>query len=213
MKLYDYWRSGASFRVRIALNIKGIDYQQQAVNLIKDGGQQHNDDYRAINPQGFVPALVTNGESITQSMAIIEYLNEVHPNPPLLPAEPLARARVRAMANVIAADTHPIQNLRILQKLKAIDFDQTQVNEWGAHWIEQGFASLERMLDNGPKGEFFFGDTVTLADIAIAPQMLNAERFEADLSKTPRVVEKIKRLFELPEFDKAKPENQPDAPQ
>ncbi len=209
MKLYDYWRSATAFRVRIALNHKNIPYEQFSVHLIKDGGEQHGDAYRAINPQGLVPALEHDGHIITQSMAIVEYIDEIYPDNPLMPSDALGRARVRAMANVIAADTHPIQNLRVMQKLKSMGIDQEGVNAWEAHWIETGLNALEKLLDKN--GQYFYGDTVTIADIAIAPQMVNAKRFNADLSACPNVVERIERLMALPAFDAARPEAQPDA--
>lgn len=211
IKLYDYWRSAASFRVRIALNIKGLDYTAESIHLTRDGGAQHSDAYKAVNPQELVPSLVDGEDVLTQSMAIIEYLDEVYPTPALLPSDPAEKAKVRAMANIIAADTHPIQNLRVLQKVKAEGFDQEQTNKWAAHWIELGFQAIEKQLQARPECLYFCGDTVSIADIAIAPQIVNAKRFGADLSKTPLVVEKIERLMALPAFSDAKPENQPDA--
>ena len=211
IKLYDYFRSSASFRVRIALNLKGLDYEKIAIHLVKDGGQQLSDDYRVINPQRLVPALQHGDNLLTQSIPILEYLDEQFPEPPLLPADAVGRAQVRAMAQVIGADTHPIQNLRVLKYLKHSGFDQDGINAWASHWIETGFAALEAMLDKQQqKGPFFWGDRVTLADIVIAPQLLNAKRFGADLTGTPRVVEICERLLELPAFDDARPENQPE---
>jgi len=213
MKVYDYWRSGASFRVRIALNLKNISAEQISIHLSKDGGMQHSDEYKAINPQELLPTLITeDGHRLTQSMAILEYLDEIYPEPALLPADPIGKAHVRSLANIIAADTHPIQNLRVLQKLKASGWDQEQVNEWVAHWIELGFNSLEKIINQADvQGQYLYGDEITLADIALVPQMVNAKRFGADLSGCPRVVETIERLLQVPAFDKAQPQNQPDA--
>ena len=212
IKLYDYFRSGAAFRVRIALNLKGLSYEQIPVHLLKDGGQQHSEAYKAINPQELVPTLDIDGTLISQSLAILEYLEETYPEPPLLPSDAAGRARVRAMAQIICADTHPLQNLRVQHKLKTLGLSQEQVTDWAGHWIKLGFQTLESMLHDAPvQGPYFYGDQVTLADIAIVPQMVNAKRLGLDLSPYPRVVETIDRLMTLPAFVKAAPENQPDA--
>lgn len=211
-KLHDYFRSGASFRVRIALNLKGINFEQLSVHLTRGGGEHLTEEYRAVNPQQLLPSLEHDGKIMTQSLAILEYLEELFPEPSLLPKDPFERAQVRAMAQIIGADTHPIQNLRVLKYLKGKNFDQDAVNAWAAHWIETGFQALEGLiLKQGERaGQYFYGDTITLADVVIAPQLVNAKRFGADLSKTPRVVERIERLMVQPAFDAARPERQPD---
>jgi maleylacetoacetate isomerase len=207
LKLYDYWRSSASYRVRIALNIKGLDYVSLPVNLAK--GEQSGRDYLEQNPQGLVPLFVDGARSISQSMAIIEYLDELHPEPKLLPGDAFSRAVVRAMANIIACDIHPVNNLRVLQYLKGpLGQDEDTVSVWYRHWIAQGFATLERQAT----GEsFMYGDSVTLADICLVPQMANARRFKTDLAPYPRLVAIDANLCRLPAIAAAAPENQPNA--
>jgi maleylpyruvate isomerase len=207
LKLYDYWRSSASYRVRIALNIKGLEYTSLPVNLVK--GEQSATDYLAHNPQGLVPLFVDGERSIAQSMAIIEYLDETHPAPKLLPGDAYARATVRAMANIIACDIHPVNNLRILNYLKGpLGHDDETVSVWYRHWITQGFAALERQATSD---RFMFGDSVTLADICLVPQMANARRFKTDLAAFPRLVAIDAHLCGLPAFAAAAPEKQLDA--
>jgi maleylacetoacetate isomerase len=207
LKLYDYWRSSASYRVRIALNIKGLDYTSLPVNLVK--GEQSGSEYLEHNPQGLVPLFVDGARSISQSMAIIEYLDELHPEPKLLPGDAYRRASVRAMAHVIACDIHPLNNLRVLQYLKGqLGQDEVTVSVWYRHWVGQGFAALERQAT----GEsFMFGDSVTLADICLVPQMANARRFKTDLAPFPRLVAIDANLRSLPAFAAAAPEKQQDA--
>jgi maleylacetoacetate isomerase len=207
LKLYDYWRSSAAYRVRIALNIKGLAYESLAVNLVK--GEQSASEYLAHNPQGLVPLFVDGERSIAQSMAIIEYLDETHPAPSLLPGDAYARAVVRAMANVIACDIHPVNNLRILNYLKGpLAQDDETVSVWYRHWITQGFAALERQATGD---QYMFGNSVTLADICLVPQMANARRFKTDLAAFPRLVSIDAHLRTLPAFDAAAPEKQQDA--
>lgn len=210
MKLYSYFRSSAAYRVRIALNLKGLPYEMVPIHLTKDGGRQHAPEYRAINPQARVPSLeVSNGNILTQSMAIIEYLDETHPEPPLLPADALDRAQVRAIAQLIACDIHPLNNLVALQYLKRqLKHEQAQVDVWYHHWITEGFAALETLLGGGP---YAWGASVTLADVCLVPQVANARRFKISLDKFPKIVAAETACLKLPAFDRARPENQPDA--
>ena len=213
MKLYTFFRSSASYRVRIALNLKGISYEQAAIHLRRGGGEQLTAAYKAINPQALVPALKDDGRILTQSLAIIEYLEEKHPNPPLLPKDPADKAIVRSMALVIACEVHPIQNLRVLNYVKAT-YNQTdeQVNKWAQHWIDLGLSALQEMIAAQPKrGKFCFGDTPTLADICLIPQLGNARRYGCDLSKYPAILAIEKNCEALPAFVNAAPEKQPDA--
>src|SRR5215469_506909 len=176
--LYTYFRSSAAFRARIALNLKGIEPDYKFIHLLKDGGQQHGAEYKHINPQELIPLLVHDGHAIGQSLALIEYLDEIKPEPPLLPTLPLARARVRQVAYAIACDIHPVNNLRILQYLRR-DFGRSEddVLAWTCHWIELGFSALEEMLSGSAEtGRFCHGDTPTLADVCLIPQMANARR-------------------------------------
>lgn len=210
MKLYTYFRSSAAYRVRIALNLKGIEAEQIPIHLTKDGGRQHSPDYRAVNPQGRVPALVLdNGEVLLQSPAIIEYLDEMRPQPPFLPADPLDRARVRAFAALIACDIHPLNNLAPLQYLRRVlKQEQPAIDAWYHHWILEGFSALETMIRPGP---YCFGRNVTLADIYLVPQMYNARRLKVPLDRFPKLVAAEGELLKLTAFERARPENQPDA--
>ena len=213
MKLYTFFRSSASYRVRIALNLKGLSYEQAPIHLRRGGGEQLTAAYRVINPQALVPALEDNGRILTQSLAIIEYLDETHPNPPLLPKDLADRALVRGMALVIACEVHPIQNLRVLNYVKAT-YNQTdeQVNQWAQHWIDLGLAALQEMIVTQPKrGKFCFGDAPTLTDICLIPQLGNARRYGCDLAKYPTILEIEKICNALPAFANAAPEKQPDA--
>ena len=213
MKLYTFFRSSASYRVRIALNLKGLTYEQAAIHLRRGGGEQLKPAYRAINPQALVPALEDNGRILTQSLAIIEYLEETHPNPPLLPKDPADRTIVRSMALVIACEVHPIQNLRVLNYVKET-YNQTdeQVNRWAQHWIDLGLSALQEMILAQLKhGKFCFGDAPTLADICLVPQLGNARRYGCDLSKYPAILEIEKNCNAIPAFANAAPEKQPDA--
>ncbi len=213
MKLYTFFRSSASYRVRIALNIKGLTYEQAPVHLRRGGGEQLAPAYKAINPQALVPALEDNGKVLTQSLAIIEYLEETHPKPALLPTDPADKALVRGMAMVIACEVHPIQNLRVLNYVKK-EYGQSdeQVNRWAQHWIDLGLGALEQMILAQPKrGKFCFGDAPSLADICLIPQLGNARRYGCDLSKYPTIIAIEKTCMALPPFAAAAPEKQPDA--
>jgi maleylpyruvate isomerase len=196
--------------VRIALNLKGLTPEAISIHLTKDGGKQHSPEYRAINPQRRVPSLVLDdGEVLHQSPAIIEYLDEIHPQPPLLPSDPVGRAKVRALAAVIGCDIHPLNNLAPLQYLKReLKQEQPAIDAWYHHWIHEGFSALETLIK---PGRYCYGDTVTLADIYLVPQMYNARRLKVALDKYPKLVAIDAALLELPAFDKARPENQPDA--
>ncbi len=209
MKLYTYFRSSAAYRVRIALNLKGLPYEMVAVHLTKDGGQQHKADFQAINPQERVPALVlSSGDILTQSLAIIEYLDEVEPEPPFLPADALDRAKVRAVAQMVACDIHPLNNLIALQYLKrAMKHEQADIDTWYHHWVIEGFKAIEAMIKPAP---YACGAHVTLADICLIPQVFNARRLKVPLDAFPKIVAVEQACLKLAAFDKARPENQPD---
>ena len=208
--LYDYYRSSASYRVRIALNLKRVDYVRVPVNLLD--GEQREDEYRALNPQGFVPALVVDGERFTQSMAIISWLEWKYPAPPVLPANPSVRSHVFALALTIATDIHPLNNLRVLKRLSAMGIDQAGRDDWYRHWIVEGFDALEALA--APRaGAFLFGDEPTLADICLVPQMFNARRFEVPLEAYPTLLRADATATALDAFAAAHPDRvAPEAP-
>lgn len=212
MKLYGYFRSSASYRVRIALNLKGIAAEYIPVNLLQN--QQSDAAFRSINPQGMVPALaLDDGQILTQSLAIMEYLEETHPQPPLLPHDATGKARVRALAETIACDIAPLNVLRILRYLQEnLAAGEEVKTQWYRHWIAEGFAAVETMLANhGRNGGFCYGDTPTLADICLIPQVFNAERFDCDLNPYPRIRHIAAHCNTLSAFINAHPANQPDA--
>ena len=213
LTLYSYWRSSAAYRVRIGLNLKGLAYETRPVHLVRDGGEQHADDYRALNPQALVPMLVGGERRITQSLAILEYLDETFPKPALLPADTRGRARVRSLAMLVACDIHPLNNLRVLQYLKRENgLEQPAIDAWMLHWMREGFAAMEAMLADAPgTGTFCHGETPTIADCCLVPQLYNARRFALDLSPYPTLVRIEADCLALPAFDAARPENQPDA--
>ncbi len=210
--LYGYFRSSAAFRARIALNLKGIVPETKFIHLLKDGGGQHTADYKAVNPQELIPTLVHDGHTIGQSLAIIEYLDEIHPEPPLLPRDPAGRARARQIAYTIACDIHPLNNLRVIQQIDKTFFtDAATKGAWQVHWISAGFAALEAMLQSPETGKFCHGDTPTIADICLVPQMANARRINMDLAAYPALLRIEATALAHPAFDAALPKNQPDA--
>jgi maleylacetoacetate isomerase len=210
VKLYSYFRSSAAYRVRIALNLKNIPYEMEAVHLAKDGGHNRKPEYRAVNPQMKLPSLqLSNGDILIQSMAIIAYLDEVYPEPPLLPAEAVARAKVRAIAQIVACDIHPIDNVAPLRYLKnVLGHDQGKIDAWYHHWILEGFEAIEALISPGP---YAFGAQVTLADLCLVPQVFNARRMKVPIERFPRIVAADAACLALPAFDRARPEKQPDA--
>ena len=212
MKLHGYFRSSAAFRVRIALNLKGLPYDQASIHLRK--GQQCVPAFLKLNPQGLVPALEDGPHVLTQSLAIAEYLDETHPEPPFLPRSPLDRARVRALALAVACDIHPIDNLRVLVYLKTVlNVSDEQHDAWYRHWIHEGFKGIEAMLKDGGTGRFAHGDTPTLADICLVPQVFNAKRLISDgdlRSAYPTIMRVFDACMKVPAFDAAQPEKQPD---
>jgi maleylpyruvate isomerase len=209
--LHGYFRSGTTYRVRLALNWKGVAYEYVPVNLA--AGAQSGADYLARNPQGLVPALEAGDDVLTQSPAILEWIEETFPQRPLLPADPLVRARIRAFAAVIGCDIHPIQNLRILKAVGGEDGPGSEPSRaWARRWIESGFGALERLAEAAPgENGFLFTDGPTLAEVYLVPQMFNATRFGVDVSAYPRLVAADAAARALPELDRAAPENQPDA--
>ncbi|WP_097460011.1 maleylacetoacetate isomerase [Mangrovitalea sediminis] len=212
MKLYDYYRSSAAYRVRIVLNLKSLPYQSVPVNLVR--GEQSAPGHLARQPQGLVPALeLDNGLMLRQSLAICEYLDEAYPQPPLMPPDAEGRARVRALAQTIACDIHPLDNLRVLRYLTGIlDVSEADKLDWYRHWIHEGFRALESLLTTPETGYFCHGDQPTLADACLVPQLFNARRFDCDLSPYPTLVRIGSHCETLDAFSRAHPSQQPDAP-
>ena len=210
MKLYTYFRSSAAFRVRIALNLKGLAYEPVFVHLAK--GEHRAAAYAKVNPQALLPTLeLDDGTRLTQSLAIIEYLDEKHPQKPLLPKDAQERARVRSLSYLIASEIHPLNNLRVLQHLKrALNQSEDQVNAWYRHWIADGLAKLEAELASS-KGRFCHGDTPTMADCCLVPQIFNAKRYDSDLAPYPKLMRIFDACMKLEAFDRAQPSKQPDA--
>jgi maleylacetoacetate isomerase len=212
LELFSYWRSSAAYRVRIGLNLKGLEYTLTPVHLLRDGGEQHTSDYARLNPQQLVPALRHGGHVLTQSLAILEYLDETWRAPSLLPADPVGRARVRALAQLLACDVHPLNNLRVVQYFeREWQIDPPRREAWMTHWMRGGFDALEQLLQTGPEGRFCHGDLPGLADCCLLPQLYNARRFSVDLSGYPAILCIEAACQALEAFDRARPENQPDA--
>jgi maleylacetoacetate isomerase len=214
VKLYGYFRSSATYRVRIALNLKGLPWEGSLVDLRAPANMQHSPQFRALNPEGLIPVLSDAANTLTQSLAIIEYLEETHPEPPLLPRSPLARAEVRSLALVVACDIHPLNNSRVLNYLRSpLGHDEGVVDAWYAHWIALGFAALEQRAQRfSGDGRHLYGTSVTLADVCLVPQMYNAHRFRCDVEPYPRLRAICAHLESLPAFARAAPQVQPDAP-
>jgi len=213
MKLYSYFRSSAAYRVRIALNLKGLDYDYAPVHLLRDGGEQLKPEYRELNPDGIVPTLVDGDDVLTQSIAIIEYLEETHPEPPLLPGSALDRAFIRSVALQVACEIHPIDNLRVLKYLKhTLKVGEEAKDAWYRHWLEAGFSSLEKRLANDQRvGALCFGNTPTLADLCLVPQVFNARRFNIDMSRYPTIERIADHAGQIDAFARAAPGQRPDA--
>ena len=213
MKLYSYFRSSASFRVRIALRLKGLDFEYVPVHLTRGGGEQFSPTYRALNPAGLVPALEDDGGVLTQSLAIIEYLEEKYPRPALLPAGAADRARVRALALSIACEIHPLNNLRVLGYLsKTLGVTDEAKNAWYRHWVETGLATVETLLAGDPRtGRYCHGEAPGMADVLLVPQIFNAQRFDCKLDHVPTVMRIHEACLQLPAFADSAPMKQPDA--
>lgn len=212
-KLFGYWRSTAAYRVRIALNLKQVSYENVSVHLVKDGGEQHQPDYRSLNPQGLVPLLVDGDFRLNQSTAILEYLDEKYSNPLLLPESLEEKAKVRAFCQEIACDIHPLNNLRVLQYLSGpLAVDDKAKSDWYAHWIHQGFNALESELkQSSSDGRYCFGSKISMADLYLVPQVYNAMRFNVDLSSFPTICAINDHCLTHQAFSDAAPERQPDA--
>lgn len=215
LRLFSYWRSSAAYRVRIGLNLKGLSYETAPVHLVRDGGEQHGVEFRKVNPQGLVPVLQHGQRMLRQSLAILEYLDEVWPQPALLPATSRDRQRVRALAQLVACDIHPLNNLRVLQYFEGTwGVPQPERDAWVQHWMVEGLAAFEAMLDDHPStGAFCDGHMPTIADCSLVPQLYNARRFGVDLTPYPTILRIEQACLALPAFDAARPEQQPDAPQ
>ena len=213
LRLYTYFRSSAAYRVRIALNLKGLSYESVPVHLLRGGGEQRGADYKGRNPQGLLPFLETEAGGVGQSLAILEYLEECYPTPALLPADPLQRARVRAFALHIACDIHPLNNLRVLQHLTGtLGISEDAKLAWIQRWIADGFRALEDELSRQThSGPYCFGEQLTFADVCLVPQWFNAERFQCDLNPYPSLASVVKACNESSVFQMAQPARQPDA--
>jgi maleylacetoacetate isomerase len=210
VKLYSYFRSSAAYRVRIALNLKGIAYETAPIHLVKDGGRNKRPEFRAINPQMRLPALVTPaGDMLIQSLAIIDYLDVTYPEPPLFPKDPTARAKARALAEIVACDIHPLNNIGPLRYLKNVMAqEQSAIDAWYHHWVIAGFEAIEALIEGAP---YACGGQVTLADLCLVPQVYNARRLKVPLDKFPKIVAADEACLKLDAFGRARPENQPDA--
>ena len=209
---HGYFRSSSSYRCRIALNLKGVESEYRSIHLLKDGGQQKSEKFSSLNPQKLVPAFEVNSDILTQSPAILEWIDETYPDPPLLPQNPLMRAHVRAFCAVIGCDIHPLQNLRVLQYLEAgFAGDQNAKTAWCQRWIGDGLAACEALLAREPKHAFAFGDTPGMAEVYLVPQLFGAARFDVDLTQMPRLQEIGEACQALDPFQRAHPSNQPDA--
>lgn len=212
INLYSYFRSSAAYRVRIALNLKKIPYEYKPIHLLRNGGEQHSEHYTELNPQRLVPTLVDGSVVLTQSLAIIEYLDAAYPQTPLmLPDSELERAMARELAMLVACDIHPLNNLRVLQYLsRELNTEQQQINQWYVHWVETGLKAFEQILSTRA-GQFCLGNKPTIADCCLIPQIYNAQRFEVDLSPYKNIMRVYETSQNLPEFIQASPEEQPDA--
>jgi maleylpyruvate isomerase len=211
VKLYTYFRSSAAFRVRIALNLKGLKYEPIFIHLAK--GEHRKPGYSGVYPQGLLPTLVDDdGEALSQSLAIMEYLDQTHPQPALLPKDPAGRARVRSLSLLVACEIHPLNNLRVLQYLKRqLGQNEEQINTWYRHWVADGLLKLEADLSKGGTGKFSHGDTPTMADCCLVPQIFNAKRYNSDLAPYPTVTRVFDECMKLEAFERAQPSKQPDA--
>ncbi len=213
LTLYGYWRSTAAYRVRIALNLKQVSYQQKSVHLVKDGGEQNKPEYKSLNPQALVPTLIDDGTAIGQSMAILEYLEEKYPSTPLLPSDIKQRALARQLCHLIASDIHPLNNLRVLQYLQNnLSVKDEAKMQWYSHWIEKGFSAYEELLcKHQIKGSFSLGEELSMADVCLIPQIYNANRFNVSMDNFERLSEINENCLKLQRFQDAIPENQPDS--
>lgn len=214
LKLYSYWRSSAAYRVRIALQLKQLPHEIIPINLMRDGGDQHRPEFHQVNPQDRIPVLIHGQRIITQSISIMEYLEEYFPDNPIMPSTARERARVRSLAQIIACDIHPLNNLRVLQHLESgLSVPQEERDNWVRKWIGEGFDALEALLGENPStGEFCEGDNASIADCCLIPQVYNAKRFGVDMSRYPTIMRINDACLETEEFDHARPEKQPDAP-
>lgn len=212
LTLFTYFRSSAAYRVRIVLALKSIRHGKKFVHLLRAGGEQRHPDYLAVNPQGLTPALAVDGQVLTQSLAIIEYLDECYPQPPLLPRDPIARAQVRAIAQSIACDVHPLNNLRVMRYLEQqLHVAQPERDGWYCHWVKEGFNALEKLLlKSDISNRYCSGNAPTLADVCLVPQVYNAYRFKVDMASFPRIRSIFDRCMELEPFQQAAPEQQED---